>query len=219
MSAGRDEVLRTLDATGIVAVLRAAEPRGLVDVVRALAKGGVRAVEVTMTVPGALQIIEQARRELPIEIHVGAGTVLDPTSARLAIIAGADFLVSPAFDPEVITVSRTYGIAMMPGALTPTEILQAWRAGADVVKVFPGRVGTPDYFADLRGPFPDIRLMPTGNVDATTAPQYIASGAVAVGIGKALVDLASWDSTKSAEVTDNARRFCTLVADARGSSR
>jgi 2-dehydro-3-deoxyphosphogluconate aldolase / (4S)-4-hydroxy-2-oxoglutarate aldolase len=211
----RQEVVQTLLETGVVAVVRVDQPAELTGLASALVKGGVRMVEMTMTVPGALQAIEATVREFGEEALIGAGTVLDATTARLAISAGAAFVVGPTFNPEVIAISHLYGVAVIPGCLTPTEIVGAWSAGADVIKLFPGRVATPGYFSDLKGPFPSIKLMPTGNVDRKTAPEYIRAGAVAVGVGKALVDPAALQSGDWEVITQNARDFRTLVDDAR----
>jgi 2-dehydro-3-deoxyphosphogluconate aldolase / (4S)-4-hydroxy-2-oxoglutarate aldolase len=215
-SSTEKRVLEAIESTGIVAVMRSQDPKGFVAAATALAEGGVKVIEITMTVPNALDVISDARRELGGDgVFVGAGTVVDELLANRAIAAGAEFLVSPVFDRQVFDVAGRHDVAMVPGALTPTEILAAWRAGSKLVKVFPARLATPGFFADLRGPFPMLRLMPTGNMDTTTVPQYIAAGAAAVGIGKALVDLASWDGSQAADVTSNARMFCGLVADAR----
>ncbi len=215
MTSLRDAAVSTLLETGVVAVVRADRPDDLVDLARALSAGGVRLIEFTMTVPGALRVIEHASAELAGDVIVGAGTVLDAVTARLAVVAGAGFIVGPNFDSKVIEVAHRYSVAAIPGCLTPSEIAQAWSAGADVVKLFPGRVATPGYFADLRGPFPHVRLMPTGNVDLDTAPQYIAAGAVAVGVGKALVDPEALKARDWATITERARRFREVVDRAR----
>jgi len=216
MTASREEVLRVLTETGVVAVVRIDESAELVGLSRALADGGVRLVEITMTVPGALSAIEATVAQLGADIFVGAGTVLDPTTARLAVSAGASFVVGPSLNEEVIAVSHLYGVAVIPGCLTPTEIAHAWSAGADVIKLFPGRVATPGYFNDLRGPFPQVRLMPTGNVDLETTPQYIRAGAVAVGVGKALVDRDALHARDWPVITSLARQFRQVVDGARG---
>ena len=219
MVRSRQQVVQTLLDTGVVAVVRIDQSAELTGLARALLAGGVRIVEITMTVPDALRAIETAVRELDGEAIIGAGTVLDVTTARLAISAGAGVVVAPTFDPEVVSLCHTYGVGVIPGCLTPNEILQAWSAGADVIKLFPGRVATPEYFADLKGPFPSVRLMPTGNVDRTTAPEYIRAGAVAVGVGKALVDVSAMAKGDWATITQNARDFRALVDDARGTTR
>lgn len=215
MGRSRQEVLQVLTDTGVVAVVRVDRPAELTKLAGALRDGGVLMVEITMTVPGAIAAIEATVRELGDEVFVGAGTVLDAATARLAISAGAAFIVGPTFDPDVISMSHLYGVAVVPGCLTPTEIVQAWSAGADVIKLFPGRVATPGYFADLMGPFPSVKLMPTGNVDRKTAPEYIRSGAVAVGVGKALVDPKALRDGEWDVITQNARDFRALVDGAR----
>ncbi len=212
----RDELTAELRRTGIVAVIRMTEPTDLVAVARALAAGGVRFVEITMTVPDAIEVIRGAVKALGDEVLIGAGTVLDGPTAERAMDAGAAFVVGPCVVPEVITACRSRGRPVVPGALSPTEILQAWNAGADVVKVFPGRVATPGYFADLRGPLAHIPLMPTGNVDLTTTPEYIKAGAIAVGVGKALVDLDAVRAGDMDTITTAARAFRRAVDDTRG---
>ncbi len=216
MAIRSQEVLATLEETGVVAVIRVEDPENLTEVSRALCAGGVRLVEITMTVPGALALIAAVSASLSDTVLIGAGTVLDAATARMAILAGARFVVGPSFDPEVVAMCKLYDTPVMPGCLTPTEIATAWKAGADVVKIFPGRVGTPEYFQDLKGPFPQVRMMPTGNVDLVTTPAYIKAGAVAVGVGKALVDPRATAARQYKVITDNAVTFRRLVQEARG---
>jgi 2-dehydro-3-deoxyphosphogluconate aldolase / (4S)-4-hydroxy-2-oxoglutarate aldolase len=216
MTIRSQEVLATLEETGVVAVIRVESPENLAEVSRALSAGGVRLVEITMTVPGALGLIASVSASLGNTVFIGAGTVLDAATARMAILAGASFVVSPCFDAEVVAMCKLYGTPVMPGCMTPTEISQAWKAGADVVKIFPGRVGTPEFFQDIKGPFPQVRMMPTGNVDLVTTPKYIKAGAVAVGVGKALVDPRAMADHKYAEITENAVTFRRMVKEARG---
>lgn len=182
-----DQLQRVLDA-GIVAVVRAPDPAGLVDVIRALAAGGVTVAEVTLTVPNALEVIRQTKDALGDSILLGAGTVLDAETCRAALLAGAEFIVSPTLNLDVIRVCRRYGKLTMPGAFTPTEILAAWEGGADIVKVFPADVVGPAFFKAMRGPLPQIRLMPTGGVDLNTAEDFLKAGACCLGIGSQLVD-------------------------------
>lgn len=181
------DLKRVLDC-GIVAVVRAPEASGLVEVVRALADGGVTVAEVTFTVPGAADVIREAKRQLGDRVLLGAGTVLDPETARVAILNGAEFIVSPAVNLDVIRLCRRYDKVVTPGAFTPTEILTAWEAGADIVKVFPADVLGPVFFKAMRGPLPQVRLMPTGGVDLTTAADFLKAGACCLGIGSQLVD-------------------------------
>ncbi len=208
-------VQRVLDS-GVIAVIRLNSAEGLVGAARALAEGGVAAVEVTMTTPGALDVINQASQTLGDEVLIGAGTVLTPDQASQAIAAGAGFLVAPTLDETVLRLAHEAGLPYTPGALTPNEIHQAMSLGADLIKLFPGRVATPGYFKDVLGPFPAARLLPTGNVDLTTLPQYIEAGAVAVGVGKALVDPVAIAAGDWAAITDRARQFSQAVRTARG---
>jgi 2-dehydro-3-deoxyphosphogluconate aldolase/(4S)-4-hydroxy-2-oxoglutarate aldolase len=216
---GRQQVIHVLEATGVIAVIRAERAAGLVAAARSLAAGGVRLVEITMTVPRALEVIQEAVDELGDEALIGAGTVLDATTARLAILAGASFVVGPSLDEDVIVAAHLHDRAAMPGCLTPTEVVKAWKAGADVVKMFPGRVATPGYFRDLCGPLPHVRLLPTGNVDMTTAPEYIAAGAIGVGIGRALVPTSAIEEGRFDDITSNARELIRVVAEARQARR
>jgi len=214
----KQKVLTALKETGIVAVIRIDDPSDLVDVSKALSAGGVKFVEITMTVPGALSVIEKAVNALKKEeMYIGAGTVLDAETARLCILAGASYIVSPAFRPDVVNACKRYGIAAMPGALTPTEVLNAWEGGADVVKVFPANhMGGPQYFRDLKGPYPQIEIMPTGAVNRETAPQYIKAGACAFGVGGDLVGKPLIMTKDFATITKNAVDFVEIVKKARG---
>ncbi|MGL4462411.1 MAG: bifunctional 4-hydroxy-2-oxoglutarate aldolase/2-dehydro-3-deoxy-phosphogluconate aldolase, partial [Planctomycetia bacterium] len=172
----------------IVAVVRAPDGGRLVEVAEALAAGGVPVLEITLTVPDALDVIRAVRKALGDRVLLGAGTVLDSETARAAILAGAEFIVGPNVSLPVIELCRRYDKMVMPGAFTPTEIVTAWQAGADVVKVFPAEIGGPAYFKALAGPLPQIRLMPTGGVDLNTAGEFLKAGACALGLGSALVD-------------------------------
>lgn len=181
------QLARVLDC-GIVAVVRAATPTNLVDVIAAIAEGGVNVAEVTFTVPNAVDVIRAAKERLGDRVLLGAGTVLDAETARAALLAGAEFVVSPTVSLDVIKLCRRYDKLVFPGAFTPTEILTAWEAGADVVKVFPADVVGPAFFKAMRGPLPHVRLMPTGGVDLNTASEYLRAGASCLGIGSQLVD-------------------------------
>ena len=209
------DLTRILDC-GIVAVVRTAEPTGLVEVVRALADGGVTVAEVTLTVPGATDVIREARRQLGDRVLLGAGTVLDPETARTALLAGAEFVVAPTVNPDVIRVCRRYDKVVMPGAFTPTEILAAWEAGADVVKVFPAEVLGPAFFKAMRGPLPQVRLMPTGGVDLTTAADFLKAGACCLGVGSQLVEPKAVAARDFARIRDLARQYVAVVKQARG---
>lgn len=184
----RDTTLKRILDGGIVAVVRSESGEQLAKVVRALAEGGVTAAEITFTVPDAIDVIKQVRREMGDAVVLGAGTVLDPETARAALLAGAEYLVSPCVNVEVIKLCRRYDKAIMPGAFTPTEVVTAWEAGADVVKIFPAEVGGPGYLKALRGPLPQVRLMPTGGVDLTTAAAFLKAGACCLGVGGSLVE-------------------------------
>ena len=208
-------IAASVEAAGVVAVIRLREASALRSVVDALAEGGVRALEVTMTVPGAIRLIAELAPALPPEILLGAGTVLDAATARAAVDAGARFVVSPVFRPEVLAACHDLGAAAMPGCFTPTEILTAWEAGADVVKVFPATALGPGYFRDLRGPLPQLKLMPTGGVSLLNAGDWIRAGAVAIGVGTALVDPALAEAGRFPEITSRAREFVAAVAAAR----
>ncbi len=211
----KTDVLSKLKSTGVVAVIRTEQPGDLIDVARALAKGGVLFMEITMTVPNAIQAIKEVVSALKDEIVIGAGTVLDAQTAHSAILAGAAYIVSPALRPSVIETCRQRDVACMPGAMTPTEVLQAWELGGDVVKIFPAGVGGPRFFKDLKGPFPHIELMPTGSVNKETAPQFIQAGAYAIGVGGELVNNAMIVSRQFDQITQNARDYIELVKKAR----
>jgi 2-dehydro-3-deoxyphosphogluconate aldolase / (4S)-4-hydroxy-2-oxoglutarate aldolase len=202
--------------SGIVAVVRAPEPAHLVEVIRALFDGGVTVAEITFTVPHALDVLKRARAELPHDVLLGAGTVLDPETARAAILSGAEFIVAPTLNLEVIRLCHRYDKLVMPGAFTPTEILGAWDAGADIVKVFPADNLGPAFFKALRGPLPQVRLMPTGGVDLTTAAGFINSGACCLGIGSQMVEPRAVANRDYQRLRDLARQFVAAVKKARG---
>jgi 2-dehydro-3-deoxyphosphogluconate aldolase/(4S)-4-hydroxy-2-oxoglutarate aldolase len=207
--------VRRIADCGIVAVIRIQDGSRLRAVVDALAAGGITALEVTMSVPRAIDLIGEIAPTLPEGFVFGAGTVVDPDTARAAVRAGARFIVSPVFRPAVIEASHAEGAAAMPGCFSPTEILAAWDAGADVVKVFPATALGPAYFKDLHGPMPQVRLMPTGGVSLENAPDWIRAGAVAIGVGGALVDAKLVAAGNYAAITDRARRFVERVKHAR----
>jgi len=184
----RETDLQRVLTGGLVAVVRAPDTSHLVEVIAALAEGGVGVAEVTFTVPGALDVLKAAKAQLGDRVLLGAGTVLDPETARAALLAGAEFIVSPTLNFDVIRLCKRYDKLVFPGAFTPTEILAAWEAGADVVKVFPADVLGPAYFKAMRGPLPQIRLMPTGGVDLNTAGEFLRAGACCLGVGSQLVD-------------------------------
>jgi len=184
-------------------------------VIDALLEGGVRALELTMTVPGAIGLIEELAKDLPGEFQLGAGTVLDPETARQVILAGAKYIVAPTLNLDVITMCHRYDVAIMPGCFTPTEILTAWQAGADLIKVFPATALGPAYFKDVRAPLPQVRLMPTGGVTMENAGEWIKAGAVAIGVGSALVDTKAIAAGNFAQITKNAKSLIESVRAAR----
>jgi 2-dehydro-3-deoxyphosphogluconate aldolase/(4S)-4-hydroxy-2-oxoglutarate aldolase len=205
--ATRDEVLGRLLAGRVVAVIRMKDADRLGAVAAALGRGGVRAVEVTMTVPGAVGIIRELARTKGAGALVGAGTVLDAATAAAVIEAGADFVVSPVFDRDTVAACREAGVVVAPGAFTPTEIVAAWRAGADLVKVFPATSLGPQFVRDVRGPLPEVRLMPTGGVTVENARDFLAAGAACVGLGTALVDAKAVEAGDWAAIEARARRL------------
>jgi 2-dehydro-3-deoxyphosphogluconate aldolase/(4S)-4-hydroxy-2-oxoglutarate aldolase len=209
-----DQLDRILDA-GIVAVVRAPDPAGLVEVIRALAAGGVTVSEVTLTVPNALDVVREAKRALGDSVLLGAGTVLDPETCRAALLAGAEFIVSPTLNLDVIRLCRRYDKLVMPGAFTPTEILAAWEAGADIVKVFPADVVGETFFKAMRGPLPQVRLMPTGGVDLTNAADYLKAGACCLGVGSQLVDPKLVAAKAFDQLRELAARYVDVVRRAR----
>jgi len=210
------EILRRILATGIIPVVRAPSADDALAAVEAMRAGGLDIVELTMTVPAAVTVIEQVVARYGDDIVVGAGTVLDAETARACILAGARFIVSPIVDAATIRACRTYSIPVVPGALTPTEVVAAWRAGADMVKVFPcSAVGGASYIKALRAPLPQIELVPTGGVTVATVGDFIAAGACAVGAGADLVDIARLRRGDHAGVTENARKYVAAVQQAR----
>jgi 2-dehydro-3-deoxyphosphogluconate aldolase/(4S)-4-hydroxy-2-oxoglutarate aldolase len=201
---------RVLDC-GVVAVVRHTDPGPLVEVVRALADGGVTVAEVTFTVPNAVDVIREAKRQLGDRVLLGAGTVLDPETARAAFLAGAEFIVAPSLNLDVVRMCRRYDKLVMPGAFTPTEVVTAWEAGADIIKVFPADVVGPAFFKALKGPLPQVKLMPTGGVDLTTAAEFLKAGAVCLGVGGQLVEPKAIAAGDFARITALAREYAGVV--------
>jgi 2-dehydro-3-deoxyphosphogluconate aldolase / (4S)-4-hydroxy-2-oxoglutarate aldolase len=210
--------LERIGQSGIVAVIRADSGQLLADVADALLAGGVQAMEITFTVPQAHRALEQVSARLGDKILLGAGTVLDPETARIALLSGAEFIVAPTLNLNVIRLCRRYDKLVMPGAFTPTEVLSAWEAGADVVKVFPSDVTGPSYLKALAGPLPQVRLMPTGGVTLDTAAAYLRAGAFALGVGSSLVDPKAIASAGLGQIETRARQFVDIVRSARSSS-
>jgi 2-dehydro-3-deoxyphosphogluconate aldolase / (4S)-4-hydroxy-2-oxoglutarate aldolase len=201
---------------GIVPVVRASSAELAIQAVEAIRAGGILAAEITMTVPGAIRALEKLADRFGDAMLLGAGTVLDAETARASILAGAEFLVSPNVRPATIEMAKRYSKAVFPGALTPTEILAAWEAGADAVKVFPcGSLGGAKYIKALRGPFPQIETIPTGGVSLETIGDFLKAGACAVGIGSELVDAALMKQGRFDAIEERARQFLAAAVAAR----
>jgi 2-dehydro-3-deoxyphosphogluconate aldolase/(4S)-4-hydroxy-2-oxoglutarate aldolase len=213
--ATKEQNLKTVGDAGVVAVIRANSKDQLVGITEALLAGGVPAIEVTMSTPKAIAGIEMLADRFGERAVIGVGTVIDAATARDAIAAGAQFVVSPVFDEQIVSTTRRYGKIMIPGAFTPTEILRAWSAGADVVKVFPSTVLGPQYFKDILAPLPQLRLTPTGGVDVKNAGDWIKAGAVFVGAGSSLVTKDALAKGDWAGVTANAKAFVEAIRTAR----
>jgi len=212
----RDDLCKRVEAVGIVPVVRAPSPALAMRAAEAVLAGGISIFEITMTVPNATAAIRSLVDRLGDRAIVGAGTVLDVEAANACIDAGAAFIVSPGLDVPTIAAAHARGVPIMPGALTPTEVITAWKAGADMVKIFPASaVGGPKYLKALRGPLPDVKLLPTGGVNAQTAGEYIAAGAAALGVGSELVDIAALARGEDAVLTARASELVAAVAAAR----
>lgn len=212
----KETQLRHILDCGIVAIVRSPDSQQLVEVVRALADGGVTVVEITMTVPDALSVLRQVRQALGERVLLGAGTILDTETARAALLAGAEYLVAPTLNLDVIRLCQRYSKLVMPGAFTPTEILTAWEAGADIVKVFPAEVVGPPFFKAMRGPLPQVRLMPTGGVDLNTAADFLRAGACCLGLGSQLVEPRAVAERNFDRIRDLARQYVAIVQQTRG---
>jgi 2-dehydro-3-deoxyphosphogluconate aldolase/(4S)-4-hydroxy-2-oxoglutarate aldolase len=214
----KTEVLKRIRDLGLIPVVRAESAEQAMRAVEAIKAGGVDVLEVTMTVPGAIGVIKQLTSSFGDEVLIGAGTVLDPETARACIQAGAQFIVSPALNEGTVTFCREQDVAVFPGALTPTEVVRAWNAGADAVKVFPaGAVGGASYLKALKAPLPHIELVPTGGVSLKTAADLIKAGAMALGVGADLVDLKALREGNAGLITERARQFLEIVREARQS--
>ena len=213
----KQEVLRRIGEVGVVPVVRASSTEEAMQVVEAIKEGGLPVLEITMTVPRAVSVIEQLAHRYGSDVVIGAGTVLDPETARACILAGAAFVVSPSLNTATIELCRRYSVAVMPGALTPTEVVTAWQAGADVVKIFPcNAVGGARYLKSLKAPLPQIEMVPTGGVSLQTAAEFIRAGALALGVGADLVDTEAIRAGDSRKVTEAARAYVSAVRAARG---
>jgi 2-dehydro-3-deoxyphosphogluconate aldolase/(4S)-4-hydroxy-2-oxoglutarate aldolase len=213
----KTKIMQHMHELGLVPVLRASSAQEAITIADAILAGGVNILEVTMTVPGAIRVIEQLANHHGSKLLLGAGTVLDPETARSCILAGAQFIVSPALDLRTIELCRRYSVPIMPGALTPTEIVTAWQAGADVVKVFPcSALGGAKYLKALQGPLPQIQLIPTGGVSLATAEEFLAAGAFALGVGGDLVDAKAAREGRTSVITENAQKYISIVKKFRG---
>ena len=210
----KDAVLAKIKAEKVIALIRADNPDGLLDCAKALAEGGLTSIELTMTTPGAIRMLEKATAELP-DFLFGLGTVLDPETARAGILAGAKFIVTPALRPEVITLCRRYSVPVFSGAFTPTEIVAAWEAGADAAKVFPAEFFGPAYIKSVKAPLPHIELLPTGGVTPETVGEYIRVGAFATAAGSSLVEAKALKEKNWAAITGRAKAFVAAVAAAK----
>jgi len=201
-------------------VVRVSTREQAICAVDGIISAGITVVEITLTVPGAIQIVQDLTAKYGQKLLVGAGTVLDAETCRLAVLAGAEFIVSPAFDARVLEVARTYGKICMPGALTPTEALVAWQAGADLVKIFPcNSVGGPSYIRSLKGPFPQMEVVVTGGVNLENVGQYLAAGVAAVGVGEIILEREAIEAANVGQITVNARRFVDAIKAARSKAQ
>jgi len=212
----KEKDLQRIVDCGVVAIVRFHHSQELVGAAQAIKAGGVDVIEFTMTTPNALRMIEASAKEFGEEVLLGAGTVLDPETARAAILSGARFIVSPTLNPKLIELCHRYSAIVVPGALTPTEILTAWELGADLVKVFPAAAMGPGYIKDILAPLPQVKLLPTGGVSLDNVAQFIKAGATAVAAGGSLVDKSAVAERDFARLTDTARKFVTAIREARG---
>jgi len=209
----KDAILSKFKAEKVIALIRADSPDGLLDCARALAAGGLTSIELTMTTPGAIRLLEKATAELP-DFLFGLGTVLDAETARAGILAGAKFIVTPALRPDVITLCRRYSVPVFSGAFTPTEILAAWEAGADAAKIFPAEFFGPGYIKSVKAPLPQVELVPTGGVNENNVGEFLKAGAFATAAGSSLVDAKAFKEKNWAAITAKAKAFVAAVAAA-----
>jgi 2-dehydro-3-deoxyphosphogluconate aldolase/(4S)-4-hydroxy-2-oxoglutarate aldolase len=218
MSWSKEKSLGRIREIGLVPIVRAPSPEDALLAAEAIVAGDIGILEITLTVPHAIQVMEKVADKFGDKVLLGAGTILDPETARMALLAGAQFIVTPSLNLQVIEMARRYSKPCMPGALTPTEIVTAWQAGADLVKIFPcGPVGGPKYIKALKGPFPQIEFVPAGGVNLETTPEFIKAGAAAVAVGSELVDLKTLRAGKLEVISANARLYVEAVRTARAS--
>ena len=212
----KNTTLSTITEIGIVPVIRTESAEGAIRAIEAIHRGGIRVAEITMTVPGAIRALEKVADQFGDQILLGAGTVLDPETARAAMLAGAEFFVTPNLNLKTIEMAKRYSKAIMPGALTPTEVLTAWEAGADAVKIFPcSAVGGAKYIKALRAPFPHIEMVPTGGVNLETIADFLKAGACACGVGAELIDSSNIREGKFDVFEERAKRFLEAIRKAR----
>jgi len=210
------DVFNRMISEALIPVIRVSSAKEAIDVADALKEGGVSFLEITMTVQGAIDVIKELAQKYKDEIVMGAGTILDPETGRAALLAGAQFIVSPTLNLDLIQLAHRYSAVVIPGAMTPTEILTAWNAGADMVKVFPAaQLGGPEYLKAIRGPLPQILLVPTGGVNLQNAGAFIKAGATALGVGGELVDKKAIKDKKFNVITENARAYLKVIKEAR----
>ena len=211
------EIVKHIEEVGLVPVVRASSADEAMQVIDAIKAGGVNVLEITMTVPGAVKVIEKVADKYGSDVLIGAGTVLDPETARACLLAGAQFIVSPALNLDTIALCNRYSAPICPGVLTPTEVITAWSAGVDFVKVFPcGSVGGASYVKNLKGPFPQVKIIPTGGVSLKTAADFIAAGASALGVGTDLVNIKAIKDGNPEVVTEAAKQYIEIIKQARG---
>jgi 2-dehydro-3-deoxyphosphogluconate aldolase/(4S)-4-hydroxy-2-oxoglutarate aldolase len=211
------EVLNRMISEGLVPVIRVTSASEAIDVSDAIKEGGVSFIEITMSVPGAIDVIKELTKKYKDEIIMGAGTVLDTETGRAALLAGAQFIVSPILNLDLVRLAHRYSALVIPGTMTPTEILTAWNEGADMVKVFPAaQLGGPEYIKAIRGPLPQVLLVPTGGVNLQNAGAFIKAGAAALGVGGELVDKKAIQEKKFNIITENTKAFLKAIREARG---
>jgi len=208
----REKILKQIGEIGLMPVLRASSVKEALQIADAIVAGGVTVLEVTMTVPGAIKVIEKLAEQSGDKLLIGAGTVLDPETARACLLAGAQFVVSPALNVATIEMCRRYSAPIIPGVLTPTEVVTAWQAGADIVKVFPcSAVGGAKYLKALKAPLPQVEMIPTGGVSQATAAEFLEAGAYALGVGGDLVDNKAVADGHPEIITENAKKYLAIV--------
>ena len=211
----KEQIVEKLREIGLVPVLRAESEEQALGIAAAIAAGGVTVLEITMTVPGAIRVMARLTKDWP-DILIGAGTVLDAETARMCMLEGAQFVVSPALNLKTIEMCHRYSIPVLPGALTPTEVITAWQAGADVIKVFPASaLGGAKYLKSLKAPLPQVEMIPTGGVSLATAKEFLEAGSFALGVGADLVDTKAMAEGKPEKITESAKKYLEIVREFR----